>query len=224
MPEGLTFNLNGHAIYDDRLYFLITNSSTDRDLWVTDGTQSGTQPVVIYADVGLSFSIQDIVPFGDQLAFWLFHDGNYRVFITDENESGGARQINELRVFTNSLTPVATLGGNLYVSGLLGSDAGLFRIDPQGQVSLVWALERKGSADLWLPMELTVSGQSLYFRASQGEGMSLWQYSPDLGASRMFDPTEAAEHMSGAVRLSFCYPIVSYAAGEWFRSCSDQRA
>ncbi|MGY6630134.1 MAG: hypothetical protein ACXIUL_03910 [Wenzhouxiangella sp.] len=202
LPEGKTFNLNGHAIYDDRLYFLITNTSTDRDIWVTDGTEAGTQPVVIYADLDLSFSIQGIVPFGDQLAFWLFHDGDYRVFITDESESGGARQIEDLRVFTNSPTPVAALGGNLYVSGILGSDSGLFRINTQGEVSLVWELERQGPGNLWLPMELTVSGSSLYFRASQGEGMALWKYSPDLGADRMFDPTEAAQHMIGAVTLT----------------------
>lgn len=202
LPEGKNFNLNGHAIHDDRLYFLVTNSSTDRDIWVTDGTEAGTRPVVIYADLGLSFSIQGIVPFGDQLAFWLFHDGDLRVFITDESEPGGARQIEDLRVFSNTFTPLAALAGNLYVSGILGSDSGLFRINTQGEVSLVWELERQGPGNLWLPMELTVSGSSLYFRASQGEGMALWKYSPDLGADRMFDPTEAAQHMSGAVTLT----------------------
>jgi hypothetical protein len=203
LPEGYTdVTVRGHVVRGERIYFLASPSFGVTDIWASDGSASGTERVVSGGELGLSQSFHELTQFGGEIAFRVFDDGAHRVYLLDDSAAGGARRVENLTVSTGSSRSLAALGSDLYVSGWLDGSIGLHRVDAAGQANQAWELQTVGEGNPVLPQELTASNNSIHFAASQGEGVALWRHQPGLGTSRLFDPSEEAEHMRGASNLT----------------------
>lgn len=202
LPEGYEdVTVQGHVVRGDRIYFFASPGSGVTDIWATDGTEPGTEQVVDGTALGLDQPLRELTRFGDSIAFQTFQDGARRVFLLDESALGGASVVEDLRVNGNTSRALAALGQTLYVSGSLNGVDGLVRLTSAGATSQAWEMEQDGPGDRSLPQSMTVSGNSVYFSASQGEGVALWRHTVGGGTLRLFNPREEAEYMRGASNL-----------------------
>ena len=149
------------------------------ELWFSDGTESGTRPIIIntnsynyYAPVDIEYGY---IP--DNL-----YDQDYG--FTTNSASSFPR---ELTAFNNHLYFVANDGINGFE---------LWKINNQGLgQNLVVDINQNGSSS---PEELTVVGDNLYFTADNGNGRSLWfvDTSDRNIAKKITDSGEYPKHLT----------------------------
>ena len=178
LPDGQVARLGRPAqssgsqstVRDGLAYFTVgdrgslsTSPISDPDLWVSDGTQAGTERL----DVNDAFDfieIHDIATFGDRIAVYARHqvgdDDVNEVFLLDASPEGASELGGS---WLGDFPPrFAVLGDELY----LGTRDGLDRIDQEGTRTRVWDLDRDSGAAA-APSRLTATGDRVFFLAEE---------------------------------------------------------
>ena len=181
--------------FDDRLYFTASDEENGRELWVSDGTSSGTQLLKdiapgtsTYGDANSS-SPRNLTKIGDRLYFTANDEENGTELWVSDGTSSGTQLLKDidpgtsaygfayssfpgnLTEFGDRLYFTANDGENgreLWVSDGTSSGTQLLKdLDP--------GTSTYGDANSSFPYNLTVFSDRLYFTANDGEtGDELW--------------------------------------------------
>ena len=165
------------TVFNGRLWFAAIPGSLDhRELWVTDGTPSGTQRASDLS-VGTSYSPSTLAVMGGQLYFLAVDDAQAGgLFRT----AGGTQPLTapeRVKTLTTGLGASMGWAGELVVAG----DALVFDLDssrelwwsdgtPEGTQRLIGGFDPSAG-----PLQLTVVGRRVFFRAqTAAAGAELW--------------------------------------------------
>jgi ELWxxDGT repeat protein len=191
--------------FNNKLYFSANNGVDGRELWVSDGTESGTQLVKDIA-LGNNANPGSLTVLGDKLFFSAnanndVEGNDIELFVTDGTESGtqlvkniavgGSAAVRNLIVFNNKLYFSANNrvnGEELWVSD--GTESGTQLVkDIAGSVS--------GYNQSSQPENLTVAGNKLYFSAdNRVNGRELWVSDGTAGGTQLVK--DIASNSSGS--------------------------
>lgn len=179
----------GDLVYNDKLYFTVRMddaNSRDEELWVTDGTQEGTEVVANRALSGIS-SIEKVYRLNDKLILRAFDDNNseWTLFMVDMADNS----VNEIAGL-NTLGNVSGATGNpvmgSYFYFVEVDEAGerlLQRLDENGNKELVYISHKNTNTGFGHIDRLAGSNQTnkLYFESVESDTPQnvLWVYDDD---------------------------------------------
>jgi hypothetical protein len=154
--------------YNGKLYFFTGTATQDNELWVTDGTNTGTQKIKSLLPAFTNWNVTPITIFNGKMYFFTaqYHGNIYYLWQSDGTENGTtvvmthqAISAMDLTVFNNSL---------YYVLSDVGA-ARLLRYDGVSSTSVM--IERTAGVPFDMVSAPFVSGNKLYFHADG----ALWQ-------------------------------------------------
>lgn len=191
------------AVLSDKLYFKNFEGSKG-NLWVTDGTEAGSEEVVNLEDEGL-MSITEFATFGNRVGFYALTESNtYNLYLIDETGTG-IEQITEINDVPNegAKPKIAVIDDKLFIVEEDGSDRNLVQINQDGTTTVVASLPTNSTEDDLQVGKLIAAGNKLFFEANDGTGFALWVYDTDQATlNRMFNPHEDAEQNRFATNIT----------------------
>jgi ELWxxDGT repeat protein len=169
-------DLRHAVVLDGEAYFVARlGTSGSSNIWVTDGTPTGTRAVVDADELGTGV-LRAMAVFGERVAFQAFVSaaGQDRIFLIDPTSDLGATRVGELRGNTSDTGQrLGVLGDELYVGTIDGADRHLHVIDQDGDFRSIWSATFAGSTTD-APTQMTTFGDRLLFRAAVNGAIDLW--------------------------------------------------
>ena len=202
-------------VFEDKLYFSAQNQEFGKELWVTDGTENGTNLIKDINKGSDSSNASDLASFDNKL-FFSASDGvrGKEVWVSDGNENGTQlfRDINKLRLnapprnltaFNDKLFFTAgddQTGTELWVSDGTENGTKLFKD----------IFEGIGSSNI---DSLNVFNNKLFFRASDGGNASeLWVTDGTQNGTFLFK--DINRQSSGSFPSDFTIVTFTYTVGD----------
>lgn len=175
-----------HANVNGILYFVANDGVRGNELWKTDGTAAGTKLVLDINQVStdLQKTTHDADPreltnVGGKLYFTAYNgasSGARSLWVIDSATSIPRRVEPSMGQTMNAPAELVSFGGKLFysASGLSTQGRELWQSDgTTAGTKMVKDLNSDGSSSS--PTELTVAGNTLFFRADGGNGFTLWK-------------------------------------------------
>lgn len=75
-----TFNTNATAASGTNYYFALTNQNGKEELWKTNGSLGGTQPLLTFENIVSDYSIDKMTPFKESVVYFMEIDGEEQLF------------------------------------------------------------------------------------------------------------------------------------------------
>jgi ELWxxDGT repeat protein len=186
MVKDLTANLPSNPVaIGSKLYFeMYDSANSEYALWVSDGTSGGTKMVADIGTTGNQFN--DVIVFNSTLYFQVNDSADapstgYALWSSNGTTAGVFKYgPSKLVVQTDSSTPMAVLGTNLYLRGYDTTNGySLWKTDGVATNNNTGTVQTKGSTPFsYNAAELTVVGTELYFVAQNskdGSNTDLWK-------------------------------------------------
>ena len=168
--------------FGDRLLFTPYDGIHDRELWISDGTETGTKRQTDILPGGYGYSIEHLSTFNDKCVFWVDPADSgvpETMWITDGTPEGTGpiRNLEPPSTYWNITEhPLGNLNGTLYFTGtdsVHGFE--LWKTDgtPEGTMMVMDIFKGQGHS---LPEGFVSNGDKFYFIASSGIGNTLlWE-------------------------------------------------
>ncbi|MCF6130768.1 ELWxxDGT repeat protein [Flavobacterium wongokense] len=184
---------SGSAVLNDVLYFSATDGINGDELWKTDGTEAGTVMVKDIQSGASSSNIGYLTLFNGAIYFSAFDNENGGELWKSDGTDAGTVILYDIVPGTASSFPrgFKVFDNNLFFNALdPDGDRELWKTDGTTAGTVLFKdIYVGGSSN---PEELTVLGNTMYFRATDENGTGLWKT----------DGTAA-----GTVQASVHYPI-----------------
>lgn len=183
---------------DDQLYFIAIHTGsglTQRDIWITDGTSSGTRRIVDGSVHSLR-TLRYFVEVDGTVGFVAYTAGDVNTdlfYVIDEAAPGGARQLADIQPNTGGVgRKVMGFKGAFYVS-VSDSSHRLLKVDADTlEVETFWTMP-SFTAEQRAPWDLTTTDNYLYFTARDNftarnnSGEALWRTDGVSDPVRLFN-------------------------------------
>ena len=202
----LTSFIGNLTAFDGRVFFTATGDSGEDLLWVSDGTEAGTNPVSDIA-VDTERLSSDILALDDDTLLFIGNDGEtgFELWKTDGTESGTEQVKNINTISTDSSFPL--LDGSLLVDGDLwfSADDGvhgreLFVTDgTRGGTEFLLDINPDGDS---LPNNFTESGGEIFFSATGPSGRELYATDGTAAGTRVVSDINPGDSSSSPIGLT----------------------
>lgn len=178
-PNGRSITFDSPIVYvgNGKALFSAMSSPSDRELWITDGTRTGTRQITSIRESGSS-SPAEIVSIGDGKALFSAVDdeGDKELWITDGTKRG-TQPITEINnrggAKPDGLTPIGN-GKTLFAALDENGDRELWVTDGTAAgTQRIRNIRAEGSASPYLFTPLD-NGQALFVASARGLGAELW--------------------------------------------------
>ncbi len=170
IPGSNGKHIQNVVVKDEKLYFMGTDEQHGKDLWVSNGTASGTHLIVDAFEDQDPF-IKDLINFRDHLYYW----GKAHLYRSN-GEKGNGMEIkihNDGDINYNAIVP---LGESLLISVSTSDGGRLYTYEPSSnKVNLIKTSKNKASFANLYPTE-AVKGYSYFtIRSDDPEVTGLWK-------------------------------------------------
>ncbi len=167
----LSFTPNNLTKVGDRLFFTADDGTNGEELWVSDGTVSGTNMVKNLNTASSTGSyIGGLNAVGESVFFSADDGTGQKLWKSDGTDSGTVLVAN---VDIETSVKFAQIGSTVFMNARAPSGYELWKTDGTSAGTLrVKQILPSGES---YPRNLTVMGSALYFRASDATGQSFWR-------------------------------------------------
>ncbi len=184
-----------------RAWFLAFGASVGHELWLTDGTPSGTRIVTTLGSLAARPGALLGEVAGGDLAFMLAMDaavGQYGLYRSDGTAAGTGLVSVLGKSIENVPTPGVAFAGALYFAGIGNEGTELWRTDGTAAGTAIVSDLRPGATGS-VPTEMIDAGGTLVFSADDGtSGRELWLSDGSAAGTRIADlakgPINSSSH------------------------------
>ena len=178
----------GMTAYNGKLYFNGTDGTHGNELWVSDGTEAGTQ-MLIDINTGAHGSLpSDFIIMGGKLYFSAGTDATLRELWVTDGTAANTQMIKDIYPGATSCDfyfPVV-LGNKMYFTANDGTNGNEVWVTDGSTANTKMLVDIQPGAQGSYPTELTVYDGKIYFAADNGnDGKELWVSDGTLGGTQM---------------------------------------
>jgi ELWxxDGT repeat protein len=172
------------TVVNDKIYFTAWNVATGRELWITDGTSSGTALVKdIRTGIGQSSSPENLTKFGNQLLFTANNGSAGRELYRSSGTSQLTTMVKDIEVGSGSSDPkdLTVSGDRLYFSAFTNANGRELWRTNASSVGTVLVEDVEPGANSSDPIEITAWGNGVAFIGNRADvGKEVFRYEREV--------------------------------------------
>ena len=160
-PSINMFDIQSFATVGSTVFFTASDGTNGRELWKTDGTESGTSMVKDIRSGSLPSDPIHLFPFGDEVLFWANSGEGYRLWKSDGTSSGTSMLLNMGGFDSckyNNIVCMAEAGSSLF---FIATDYDVYEYDGSSTTRLTTSL-----GNVAIENGIHTIGDYVYFKAA----------------------------------------------------------